>query len=160
MCALSPRALPPCEMASKKVLKLAMKQVKAKAAAADKEADPQWWHVDKRDQDVTGNNMVTMFQGDTGKDAPDGELDYRTTSRAQREVWKKKMHLASAEDQERFLFLAYSGRHQPFPWQANESINAYVPRDAGWSAELKPRSMTIRKIGQSSTRSCYHMQGR
>ncbi len=56
-------------------------------------------------EDKSAYGLVNKNQGIQARDAPDGELDDRTTSRAQRDVWKKKMYLASKEDQDRYLFL-------------------------------------------------------
>ncbi len=116
--------------------------------------DDKWWRDSKRREGNHAYGLVNKNEGIQAKDAPDGELDDRTTSRAQRDVWKKKMYLASKEDHDRYLFLkspdcTERGKEQP----AHRIINAYVPRDASWTCDtLKPKDMTIYNMRATMTR--------
>lgn len=100
-----------------------------------------------RQEDLNSHGLVNSFEGDAAQDAPEGEEDIRVTSRAQREVWKNNMHLASVEDRERFQYLKSKdctdkGKEK----EANKIINAYVPRDSGWGGSLRPKTLTLKRI--------------
>jgi len=123
----------------------------AKAAAKDDDkdsgADQEWWKVAVQPVKLNQSGVANSFDGDAAKDAPEGEVDLRTTSRAQREVWKNNMHLATQEHRERYMYLKSTrctekGKEK----EANQIINAYVPRDSGWGGSLKPKALTLKRI--------------
>lgn len=136
---------------STKTIKKSTRTIKKKPAGKDDDkesgADKEWWKVAVKPDNLNQSGVANSFDGDAAKDAPEGEVDLRTTSRAQREVWKNNMHLASEEDRERFMYLKSSScTEKGKEKEANQIINAYVPRDSKWGGSLKPKALTLKRI--------------
>ena len=99
------------------------------------------------------SNKATSSQ----KDAPsekDGQLDDRTTSRAQRHVMKLNLHTLPAEERDHYVYLIdpntkLVGKQK----RINEIINKWVPRDVGYGGALAPAEVVMtRYSGLSATK--------
>ena len=124
------------------------KVLKTPSGRNDIPTDDKWWEKAVGKEEKNQHGLVNVHTGMNATDAPDGDLDIRQISRAQRAVWNKYIHMAKKEDIECFTFLKSKERtDRGKEKEANTIINASVPRDAGWnSTDLKPKSMTISRL--------------
>ena len=70
-----------------------------------KPAARKFWEETRPATELNDYGLANTNVGEQAEDAPDGQPDSRSTSRAQRHVWKRNMHLASDEDRKRFEYL-------------------------------------------------------
>ena len=137
-------------------------QRKSKATAEDKSANCKKAAETSKKRRASGDEQQSIVKWNKTKhvapmtgasdDCADGERDNRQTSHAQRYVFKANIAEVDPELAARYNKLKSKdckirGKEK----LANEIVNSYVPRDAGWGGMLEPKNATIKKLRTKST---------
>jgi hypothetical protein len=107
---------------------------------------PAAWH---EANDKTAKNTGRQGKHEDGDDVADGEVDDRTTSRAQRYVFENSLSSGLIpEDFVKRYKLLKSSQHSEAgkTKKANAIINSFVPRNSGFKGTIVPKTATIERV--------------